>query len=155
MRHTLCLVALLLADCSKNPTPTLQTEATPMSQSIPNKTITLDQLEAMFDNIAENTDWDLSRELLWGYFFTHREPKALEPIRDELVAEGYRFVKLFLSDEEDQDGPPVWWLHVEKEEIHTPQSLDRRNDTFYRLAARHGVDSYDGMDVGPVQSPGE
>lgn len=51
-----------------------------MSQTIPGKTITIDQLKAMFENISEKTDWDLSGEMLWGYFFTHREPKALEPI---------------------------------------------------------------------------
>jgi len=90
-----------------------------------------------------------------GIFFTHHEPKALEPIRNELATEGYRFVDLYQSDDEDQDDPPLWWLHVEREEIYTPQSLDQRNDTLYLLAARHGVDSYDGMDIGPIHNQGE
>jgi hypothetical protein len=121
-----------------------------MSQSIPGKSITIEQLETMFGNISETTDWDLGGEMLWGYFFTHREPEALVPVREKLIAEGYRFVDLYQSDNDDQDGPPLWWLHVEREEIHTPQSLDQRNDALYLLASRYGVNSYDGMDVGPL-----
>ena len=155
MKRIAFLVTLLLTECNENQTENTQPETHKMSQTIPGKTITIDQLEAMFENISEKTDWDLHEKMLWGYFFTHREPEALEPIRDELTAEGYRFVDLYQSDEKDQDGPPLWWLHVEKEEIHTPQSLDQRNDTLYLLAARHGVDSYDGMDVGPIKSQGE
>jgi hypothetical protein len=45
----------------------------------------------------------------------------------------------------------LWWLYVEKEEVHTPQSLDKRNDEFSLLADKLGLDSYDGMDVGPIQ----
>lgn len=141
---------MLLAACGNKPTDTKHTEKSKMSQTIPGKTITIDQLEAMFENISETTDWNLSENMLWGFFFTHHEPKALELIRSELTAKGYRFVDLYQANDEDQDGPPLWWLHVEREEIHTPQSLDERNDTFYLLAARHHVDSYDGMDIGPI-----
>jgi hypothetical protein len=33
---------------------------------------------------------------------------------------------------------------------HTPESLDKRNDEFYLFAAKHKLDAYDGMDVGPL-----
>lgn len=155
MKRMAFFVALLLTACDEYQTGETRTETPKMSQTIPGKTITIDQLEAMFENIAEKTDWDLGGKMLWGYFFTHREPKALEPVRDELITQGYRFVDLYQSDAEDQDGPPLWWLHVESEEVHTPHSLDQRNDRLYLLAARHGVDSYDGMDVGPIQNRGE
>ena len=88
--------------------------------------------------------------MLWGYFFTHQEPKLLEKARDELVSKGYRFVDIYLSDRENENDPDMYWLHVEKIEIHTPESLDKRNDEFYIFADRLGLDSYDGMDVGPV-----
>ena len=123
-----------------------------MNGAIPGKTISLDFLEEMFANINESTEWDMNGDMLWGYFFTHNEPKLLEQARDELVAKGYRFVNLHESDETDQDGPCMWWLHVEKEETHTPESLDARNDELYVFAARHGLDSYDGMDVGPIKN---
>ena len=149
------LVALPLMGCQEKQSDNSNAKPKMMNEAIPGKTITMDQLEAMFGNIAEKSDWDLSGKMLWGYFFTHHEPKALEPLRNELVANGYRFVELYQSRKNDQDGPPLWWLHVEREEIHTPQSLDQRNDTLYLLAARLGVDSYDGMDMEPIKKQGE
>jgi Regulator of ribonuclease activity B len=60
-----------------------------------------------------------------------------------------RFVEIFLSDKEDPSEPDLWWLHVEKVEIHTPETLDRQNMSFYEFADDHDLTSYDGMDVGP------
>lgn len=118
---------------------------------IPGKNIYIEQLEDMFGNIQSNTDWNLSGNMLWGYFFTHNEPKLLEKAKDKLVSKGYRFVDIYLSDKEDPNEPDIFWLHVEKIEIHTPISLDKRNDSLYVFAHEFGIDSYDGMDVGPVE----
>lgn len=119
------------------------------------KTITLEMLQKMFVNISEKTDWNMTGDMLWGYFFTHHEPTALEKARDLLVAEDYRFVDIYQLDEETPGAPRPWWLHVEKEEAHTPQSLDTRNDELYLFAHEQGLDSYDGMDIGPIQSESE
>ena len=40
-------------------------------KEIPGKSITLESLEEMFQNIDINTDWDTSENMLWGFFFTH------------------------------------------------------------------------------------
>jgi hypothetical protein len=117
---------------------------------IPEKTIYIEQLEEMFSNIQTNTDWDTSRNMLWGYFFTHSEPTKLEKAKDILVAKGYRFVDIYLSDKDEQNKPDMFWLHLEKEETHSPQSLDESNNELYIFANEFGLDSYDGMDVGPV-----
>lgn len=124
-----------------------------MSDSKPRqeKTITLEMLQKMFRNIFEKTDWNMADDMLWGYFFTNSEPAALEKARDLLVAKGYRFVNIYQLDEEVPDAPRPWWLHVEKEETHTPESLDARNDELYHFAYEQGLDSYDGMDIGPIQ----
>ena len=45
----------------------------------------------------------------------------------------------------------LWWLHVEKIEVHSVASLDARNQVLYRSADEQGLDAYDGMDVGPVK----
>ncbi len=118
---------------------------------IPGKRIYLEQLEEMFTNISESTDWNVSDDLLWGYFFTHSETSKLEEAKELLVEKGYRFVDLYLSDKDDLSEPDMYWLHVEKEETHTPISLDKRNDEFCVFASELGLDSYDGMDVGPVR----
>lgn len=117
----------------------------------------LADMEDLFKHTAESTDWDMKGELLWGYFFTDAEKAPLEPLRDELVASGYRFVRLDHAEEDGADSPALWMLHVEKVEKHTAESLHARNQEFYGLVKRLGVDEYDGMDVGPVEEevPGE
>ena len=54
----------------------------------------------------------------------------------------------------DEGEEPYWFLHVEKEEAHSPGSLHARNAEFYALAEEHDLLSYDGMDVGPIEAPG-
>ena len=117
---------------------------------IPGKAITLPALEEMFQNIQENTDWDTSKDMLWGYFFTHHEPSKLESAKEHLTEKGYDFVGIYIGDKDDASAPDVYWLHVEKIETHTPKTLDARNDELYIYANKVGIDSYDGMDIGPV-----
>lgn len=117
---------------------------------IPGKTITAEALEEMFQNISENTDWDTSKNMLWGYFFTHNEPTKLEEAKKDLISKGYNFVGIFIGDKEEPDETDVYWLHIEKIEIHNSKTLDARNDELYVYAHEMGIDSYDGMDIGPV-----
>jgi hypothetical protein len=106
--------------------------------------ITLPQLEDMFQNMRANTKWNIDGDLLWGYFFTDSKPEKLRPVADELTKLGYRYIDLSARS------GGIHVLHVEKVETHTPRSLHERNMEFYRLAERHGIASYDGMDVGPA-----
>lgn len=115
--------------------------------------ITHEQLVEMFENIARDTSWDLSQPLLWGYFFTDAEQTKLERVAPLLEQQGYRLVDVYLSEKEDPEEPDLWWLHVEKVEVHTADTLHERNQQLYEFADQHGLDSYDGMDVGPVAQP--
>jgi len=119
-------------------------------EELPGKTITLESLVEMFNNIENQAQWDISKNMLWGYFFTHNNPQKLEQAAGVLKERGYRVVDIYLSDKEEPSEPDMYWLHVEKIEIHTPESLDRRNDELYIFANEFGLYSYDGMDVGPV-----
>lgn len=112
--------------------------------------ITKDSLVEMFANISKKTTWDMSGPMLWGYFFTDSSPQKLESVVSELEKGGYRYVEIFQADKESQSEPDVWWLHVEKVEIHSPETLNIRNQQLYEFARKHGLDSYDGMDVGPA-----
>lgn len=115
--------------------------------------ITREQLVEMFAQIARDTDWDLAKPMLWGYFFTDSDKTKLERVAPLLEQQGYRFVEIFQTEKEDPGEPDMWWLHVEKVEVHTPVTLDQRNQKFYQFADEHHLDTYDGMDVGPVQKP--
>lgn len=113
--------------------------------------ITRDQLVEMFEGIAKDAKWDMSKPMLWGYFFTDTDRSSLERVSPILQKQGYRFVEIFQSEKEDPNEPDLWWLHVEKVEIHTPDTLDQRNQLLYKFADEHKLGSYDGMDVGPVE----
>jgi hypothetical protein len=108
------------------------------------------ELQEMFDTISENTDWDMSGDMLWGYFFTDTDRSDLERAAPFLEEMGYSFGSIYLADKETPNDPDFWWLHVEKIETHSVESLDRTNLILYEFAKRHDLDSYDGMDVGPI-----
>ena len=110
------------------------------------------QLQQMFDGIRRQTKWNIDGDMLWGYFFADPRTDRLKQAQRDLEAQGYRFVDLY---EIERDGKPsgVFMLHVEKVESHTVASLDTRNGELDALAAKYELQSYDGMDVGPVKQP--
>ena len=118
----------------------------------PKSHIPRDQLQQMFDGIRQQTKWNIDGDMLWGYFFSDARPDRLKAVRRELEAQGYRFVDLY---ETEQDGKPsgVFMLHVGRVEKHSVDSLDSRNGELDALAAKHGLQAYDGMDVGPATQP--
>jgi hypothetical protein len=103
------------------------------------------QLEEMFQKIRAASPFNIDGDLLWGYFFTHTSRAPLDAASAQLVASGHRLVSLRLDDTRN-----TWWLHVEKVETHTVDSLDQRNHELSAFANKLGLTSYDGMDVGPV-----
>jgi hypothetical protein len=111
--------------------------------------IELEQLQEMFDGIAAGPRWDMQRPMRWGYFFTDASVERLEVALERLVASGYRPAGLYPA-KVDAHETPYFWLHVECDEVHSPETLHARNLAFYALAGELGLKSYDGMDVGPV-----
>lgn len=108
--------------------------------------ITLTQCQDLFLQMKSQPGLSGDGPLLWGYFFTDPDRKRLEPVAEHLAAQGYRVVDINPTD------GTVFFLHVEKVEAHTPQSLHDRNTSFYDLARQFDVESYDGMDVGPAET---
>jgi hypothetical protein len=106
--------------------------------------IQLTQIEAMFSDMRARAPWNVDGPLLWGYFFFDPSEQKLRNVAKELE-KSYRVVSVA-----EVPGRRSFRLHVEKVEVHTPASLHARNSEFYELAARFGLASYDGMDVGPV-----
>ncbi len=119
--------------------------------TIPENTISLPMLKEMFENIQKQTEWDLKGPMLWGYFFTHNNQEDLKALIPELEKQEYIFVKIFLADGEDNSEQETYTLHIEKKEIHTVNSLHETNNKLSLLAAKNNIDTYDGMDVGPIE----
>ena len=105
--------------------------------------ITREVVEKLFADIRKENEINLDGPLLWGYYFNDTKPEKLEAAAEALEAMGYEFVAIY-SDEEETD----FALHVEKMDTHTVDSLLALNEKFYAFAAEHGLQAYDGMDVG-------
>ena len=108
-------------------------------------------LEEMFANIRTNTTWPIDGDMLWGYFFIDKDEAKLDRAGKELEAKGYRYVGILRPDSDDDDQGTLY-LHVERIETHTVETLHRRNMELYELAEQLGLETYDGMDVGPVEA---
>lgn len=111
--------------------------------------ITKQDMIDLFLDMKQNAPWDITQPLLWGYFFSDENKAKLEAAAPLLQAQGYRVVGIFDSKPES-DTPALWWLHVEKVEAHTVETLHARNQEFYQFAAEQQIETYDGMDVAPA-----
>jgi hypothetical protein len=107
-------------------------------------------IQDWFDRIATNTDWNIYGPMLWGYFFTHHAREPLDAAALTLQSQGYSVVSVHLSDKDDPRDPDLWWLHIEKVETHSVESLFARNEQLSEFATHSNIASYDGMDVGPA-----
>ena len=73
------------------------------------------------------------------------DPKKLGLLAESLTQDEYHLVDIHEADDQS-----THVLHVERVEKHTPQTLHARNIQLGKIAEAFGVNSYDGMDVGPV-----
>ena len=115
------------------------------AQAQTSKRISLEKLQAMFADMRAKTPWIVDGPLLWGYFFFDRDMEKLMGAATELQTMGYRIANL-----DAVQGRPLFRLHIERVEAHTPESLNLRNVQFYEFAEKRAIGSYDGMDVGPA-----
>ncbi len=125
------------------PSPSKKSRAT---MSAGKNNISIEILEDLFAKLKSEPSIDLKKPLLWGYFFTDADRKLLESAKKALLSKGYHFNNIHKSDDDSK----IWWLHVEKVEVHTVESLNKRNSELHDFAVKMGLASYDGMDVGPV-----
>jgi hypothetical protein len=100
----------------------------------------LERTKEMFAKMVSE-GLDVSLPLRWGYFFFHSVPEPLGELSQEMQQFGYSCGSLHETD----DGQ--WVLQLCKTEVHTPESLHRRNGKFNELAASREIDLYDGWDV--------
>ena len=141
----LCAVTLSVGCSDSQPVPAPPVVETPVMNRVSRA-----ELEEMFANIPKEPSWNMDGDMVWGYFFTDTDRPKLEQAAKKLVAQGYRYVEVFEAENEDAS-VPYFFLHVEKVEIHNVDSLYRRNTELEAFAKQNGLDTYDGMDVGPVK----
>jgi hypothetical protein len=111
----------------------------------------LEGIKEIFETAKIEDNWDLDGEMLYSYYFVDTDADKLEELGLELEEKGYEFLGIFELGEEDSEEPTgEYLLHIDKVEIHTPDSLAVRNVEFSKLSAEREIDSYDGWEFGEV-----
>lgn len=111
----------------------------------------LEGIKEIFETARTEDNWDLDGEMLYSYYFVDTDADKLEELGLELEEKGYEFLGIFELGEEDSEEPTgEYLLHIDKVEIHTPESLASRNVEFSKLAEEKEIDSYDGWEFGEV-----
>ena len=111
------------------------------------------QIETLEFSFHEMRDagWDTDSDLLWGFFFVDSDVSKLKRLSEHLRSLDYRFVDIFELEDENEKPSGNYMLHVERVEIHHPDTLAKRNVAFSQLASQWGVAAYDGWDAGRVE----
>ena len=108
-------------------------------------------IREIFNDAKTQDNWDLSEEMLYSFYFVDKDVDKLEKLGLKLEADGYDFVDVFeLGDEETDVSTGEYLLHIDKVEVHTPESLAQRNVEFQTLADEHEIATYDGWEFGEV-----
>jgi regulator of RNase E activity RraB len=111
----------------------------------------LEGIREIFNTARTEDGWNPEEEMLYSYFFVDTDVDKLEKLGLELEKQGYDFLDIFeLADEKTDEATGEYLLHIDKVEIHTPESLAERNVEFQKLANEHEIGSYDGWEFGEV-----
>lgn len=109
----------------------------------------LEGIKQIFAEAKQEDNWNLEEPMLYSFYFVDKSIEKLEKLGLKLEADGYDFVDIFeLGDEETNESTGDYLLHIDKVEIHTPESLAQRNVEFQTLANEFELESYDGWEFG-------
>jgi len=107
--------------------------------------IPLAKLQADFAAMRAQGRVNVDGPLLWGYFFVDPDRAKLATAAAQLRAKGYHLVGIAQVPTRN-----LFRLHVERVEVHTPESLYARDIELEALVRKLHLASYDGMTVGAV-----
>ena len=108
-------------------------------------------IREIFDAARTEDKWNLDEEMLYSFYFVDTSIEKLEKLGLKLEADGYEFVDIFELGEDDSDkATGEYLLHIDKVEIHTPESLAQRNVEFQKLADEYEIETFDGWEFGEV-----
>jgi len=109
----------------------------------------LESINEIFDKARTEDGWNTEGEMLYSFYFVDTDVDKLEKLGLKLEADGYDFIDIFeLGDEETEESTGEYLLHIDKTEIHTPESLAQRNVEFQTLANEYEIASFDGWEFG-------
>lgn len=112
--------------------------------------ITREIINDFFISVKAGNEFNTDDKLLWGYFFLDKNKSKLKLAAENLSKQGYSYVDIFEAEKENPNDTTEYYLHVEKIEYHTIDSLDERNQELYKFAEENKINCYDGFDVGNI-----
>jgi len=116
----------------------------------------LESIREIFETARTEDGWNPEAEMLYSYFFIDKNAEKLETLGLDLEKQGFDFIDIFeLAEEESGEATGEYLLHIDKVEIHTPDSLAARNVEFQKMANEYEIDSYDGWEFGEVDDEDE
>jgi hypothetical protein len=111
----------------------------------------LEGIREIFAEAKQEDNWNTDEPMLYSFYFVDKSVEKLEKLGLKLEADGYDFVDIFeLGDEETEKPTGEYLLHIDKIEVHTPESVAQRNVEFQRLADEFEIDIYDGWEFGEI-----
>lgn len=111
----------------------------------------LETINEIFAQAKSEDNWNLEEPMLYSFYFVDESIEKLEKLGLHLEKEGYDFVDIFeLGEEETNEPTGEYLLHIDKIEVHTPESLAQRNVEFQKLADEYEIETYDGWEFGEV-----
>ena len=111
----------------------------------------LEGIREIFNDAKTQDSWNLEEEMLFSFYFVDKNVDKLEKLGLKLEADGYDFIDIFeLGDEKTDVSTGEYLLHIDKVEMHTPESLAQRNVEFQTLADEYEIETYDGWEFGEI-----
>lgn len=111
----------------------------------------LEGIREIFAEAQQEDNWKTDEPMLYSFYFVDKNIDKLEKLGLKLEADGYDFIDIFeLGDEETEKSTGEYLLHIDKVEVHTPESLAQRNIDFQKLADEFEIEMYDGWEFGEV-----
>ena len=104
--------------------------------------------QGVFDAIEHNSKWKMNSNMLYGYYFKNPHRFPLEALSFILRLGGHRVVDIHQSEKSH-----LYWLHVEKIEIHNLDTISIKDVRLQRMGNLFLQSDYDGWDVGPDLTP--
>lgn len=109
----------------------------------------IEGIEQIFAEAKQQDNWNLDEPMLYSYYFADESIEKLEKFGLKLEEQGYDFIGIYELGEEESGKPTgEYLLHIDKEEVHTAQSLAERNVEFARLSEENDIQLYDGWEFG-------
>ncbi len=109
----------------------------------------IEGIKEIFAAATREDNWKIDEPMLYSFYFVDTDAEKLENLGEHLEEEGYDFIGIYeLGDEDTDESTGEYLLHIDKVELHTPESLAQRNVEFAKLAEEYAIETYDGWEFG-------